>query len=70
MASNNALELGIRVFTAIFAILWLPMAMFDTNVLELLGGTEFAVVIATIVAIAGAYDLAELAGVADPYGGN
>jgi len=68
--AQNATELGIRIFTALFAILWLPLALTGTNVLELLGGTEFAIMVATIVAIAGAYDLAELAGVAEPYGGD
>ena len=54
--------------TAIFAVLWLPLAMTGMNPLELLGGGEVAVMVATLIALVGVYDMAEMAGLAC-YGG-
>ncbi|WP_290816760.1 hypothetical protein [Halovivax sp.] len=58
-----------RVLTAIFAVLWLPLAITGANPLEMLGGGEVAVMVATLVAPVGVYDMAVMAGLAC-YGGS
>ncbi|WP_254861735.1 hypothetical protein [Halovivax gelatinilyticus] len=60
--STNPVEIGVRGMTAIAAILWLPLTLTGTNMFELMGGIEIAVMISTVVAMVGVYDLIELSG--------
>ena len=72
MATNeaNPVRLGMQFLLSIFAIAWLPQALTGTNVLEIIGGAEGAVMLATVLALTGAYNLAELTGANDKLGGS
>ena len=56
--------MGVTALLAIATILWLPYALADWTLFDTLG-TELGVMVATLLFIAGVYDLAESANVVD-----
>ncbi|ARS91408.1 hypothetical protein [Natrarchaeobaculum aegyptiacum] len=61
---NSPVRMGITALLALATILWLPYALADWTVFDAVG-TEGGVMIATLLFIAGVYDLAETAGVVE-----
>lgn len=60
---NDIAPLVIHVVTAALTIMWLPNVMFGFDPFGLFGGSEIAVMLATVLALVAVFDILEIAGV-------